>query len=110
MKLIFDQNLSRQLPRLLADLYPGSRHVLEINLDTDGDPRIWAYAQAHDYVIVTKDNDYKKLSGALGHPPKVIRISSGNGPTSDVAALLRDRYADLLSFHRDTERGLLELP
>lgn len=30
MKLLFDQNLSPRLPRRLADLYPGSDHVFEL--------------------------------------------------------------------------------
>ncbi len=32
MKLLFDQNLSPRLPRLLADLYPESVHVREVGL------------------------------------------------------------------------------
>jgi predicted nuclease of predicted toxin-antitoxin system len=32
MKLLFDQNLSPQLPRLLADLYPESVHIREVAL------------------------------------------------------------------------------
>ena len=32
MKLLFDQNLSPCLPRVLTDIYPESIHVREINL------------------------------------------------------------------------------
>ena len=32
MKLLFDQNLSPNLPRSLADLFPGSLHVRQIGL------------------------------------------------------------------------------
>ena len=32
MKLLFDQNLSPRLPRVLADIYPESVHVREINM------------------------------------------------------------------------------
>jgi predicted nuclease of predicted toxin-antitoxin system len=32
MKLLFDQNLSPQLPHLLADIYAGSVHVREVGL------------------------------------------------------------------------------
>lgn len=32
MKLLFDQNLSPRLPRLLADLYPNSVHIRELGM------------------------------------------------------------------------------
>lgn len=32
MKLLFDQNLSPRLPRLLADIYPDSVHVRDVGL------------------------------------------------------------------------------
>ena len=109
MRLLFDQNLSRQLRRLLTDLYPQSQQVREIGLDDAPDTVIWAYALDHGLVIVTKDADYRDLSIARGHPPKVIWIRLGNCPTSEVATLLRDRYDDLIAFNRDDGAALLEL-
>jgi predicted nuclease of predicted toxin-antitoxin system len=41
MKLLFDQNLSPRLARLLADLYPGSIHVREVGLRDAVDAAIW---------------------------------------------------------------------
>jgi predicted nuclease of predicted toxin-antitoxin system len=32
MKLLFDQNLSPRLPRLLDDIYPDSVHVRDVGL------------------------------------------------------------------------------
>ncbi len=32
MKLLFDENLSPKLPRLLADLFPGGTHVRDCGL------------------------------------------------------------------------------
>ena len=110
MKLLFDQNLSPELPRLLEDLFPESLHVGTVAMRETGDDMIWEYAKEHGYVIVTKDSDYTRLSTNLGHPPKVIRVTLGNGPTADVESLLREWYADLLSFHQDERQGLLELP
>jgi hypothetical protein len=41
LKFLFDQNLSRKLPKNLADLYPDSTHVIPVELDrsTDIDER-----------------------------------------------------------------------
>jgi predicted nuclease of predicted toxin-antitoxin system len=36
MKLLFDQNLSPRLPRILIDVYPESIHVREINCAKHG--------------------------------------------------------------------------
>lgn len=110
MKLLFDQNLSRQLPRLLADLYPESMHIREIGMRGAPDPGIWAYARAEDFIIITKDNDYRALNRNLGHPPNVVLITLGNCPTADVERLLRESYSAVAALYQDEGRGLLELP
>ena len=109
MRLLFDQNLSRHLRRLLADLYPESQQVREIELADAADTVIGEYALEHGLVIVTKDADYRDLSVARSHPPKVIWIRLGNSPTSTVAALLRSRHDELMAFYRDDRAALLEL-
>lgn len=73
MSLLFDQNLSRRPPALLAA-------------------------------------DFPALSAALGPPPKVVWLRLGNGPTRDVAALLRSRASDVSAFLADPAVGVLELP
>ncbi len=110
MRLLFDHNLSPALKVLLADIWPQSLHVWDLDMDTADDTVIWAYAEEQGLVIVTKDADYRDLSLSRGHPPKVIWLRLGNGPTSQVAALLRSRHSDLLAFHQDNAVSLLELP
>lgn len=46
MKLLFDQNLSPHLPRLLADIYAESTHVRDVGLRDADDLTIWNYAKA----------------------------------------------------------------
>ena len=110
MRLLFDHNLSPALKVLLGDIWPQSLHVWDLDMDTADDTVIWAYAEEQGLVIVTKDADYRDLSLSRGHPPKVIWLRLGNGPTSQVAALLRSRHSDLLAFHQDNAVSLLELP
>jgi predicted nuclease of predicted toxin-antitoxin system len=43
--LLFDQNLSYKLVRLLSDLYPGSTHVKLEALEKADDIQIWDFAQ-----------------------------------------------------------------
>lgn len=42
MKLLFDENLATRLAHDLADLYPGSAHILALGLSGVGDSVIWA--------------------------------------------------------------------
>ena len=110
MSLLFDQNLSRRLPALLAAEFPGSRRVLPAGLATADDRAIWAYAAAQGLAIVSKDADFVHLSATLGPPPKVIRLRVGNGPTRDVVVLLRARAGDVRVFLADPAVALPELP
>lgn len=110
MSLLFDQNLSRQLPKLLAAEFPGSEHVLLAGLATADDRDVWDYAAGKGLAIVSKDSDLRDLSAALAPPPKVIWVRVGNGPTRAVEALLRNRAADVRTFLADPDASLLELP
>jgi predicted nuclease of predicted toxin-antitoxin system len=78
MKLLFDQNLSPRLPRLLADIYPDSVHVREIGLRDANDSTIWEYAAVHGYTIVSKDSDFQQRSLLFGSPPKFVWLRVGN--------------------------------
>ena len=61
MKLLFDQNLSPRLPRLLADIYAESVHIREVGLRDATDAEIWEYAKSNGYAIVSKDSDFQHL-------------------------------------------------
>ncbi len=110
MSLLFDQNLSRRLPTLLADEFPGSEQVIQAGLASASDAAVWAYAAARGLAVVSKDADFRHLSATLGSPPKVIWLRMGNGPTVAVEALLRSRATDLRAFLSDPVASVLELP
>lgn len=110
MSLLFDQNLSRRLPALLAAEFPGSEQVIGAGLATADDRAVWAYAAARGLAVVSKDADFAQLSAVSGPPPKAIWLRIGNGPTRDVVALLRARAADVQAFLADPAADVLELP
>ncbi len=109
MRLLFDQNLSHRLVTMLAGEYPGSKHVRDAGLSAADDQAIWDYAARNDFVLVSKDSDFEQRALLYGHPPKVVWIRSGNGPTSAVAALLRTRLDDMLAFAADHFESILVL-
>jgi predicted nuclease of predicted toxin-antitoxin system len=84
--------------------------VLLAGLATADDRAVWAYAAARGLAIVSKDTDFARLSVAVGPPPKVIWLRVGNGPTRDVADLLRARASDIQAFLADPGSAVLELP
>src|SRR5262245_49601600 len=97
-KLLFDENLAPRLAFTLADLFPGSAHVRNAGLGGATDRAVWEYAAAGDFVLVTKDEDFHRLSVLRGFPPKVLWLRLGNCSTADVAYLLRTRFEQVVTF------------
>lgn len=108
-KLQFDENLAPRLVGDLADMFPGSSHVRELGLSGADDETVWQRAAVSGFIIVTKDDDFRQRSFLRGHPPKVLWLRLGNCRTSDVAALLRRQYAEIVRFADDSEVALLVL-
>jgi predicted nuclease of predicted toxin-antitoxin system len=110
VKLLFDENLSHDLPRLLSSHFPSSAHVRDLGLVGADDLVIWSAAAAQNFILVTKDDDFIELSILRGAPPKVVAIGLGNCRTSEVAGLLVSERARLEQFERDMATSLLEIP
>jgi predicted nuclease of predicted toxin-antitoxin system len=107
MKLLFDENLSRSLVADLADLFPGSAHVIALLGQSPTDGSIWEMAKRDGFTIISKDNDFRQRSFMQGAPPKVVWLAVGNSGTRQIAALLRERTLDLNQFEQDEMATLL---
>jgi predicted nuclease of predicted toxin-antitoxin system len=110
MKLLFDQNLSPRLSRLLADIYPASVHVREVGLRDADDILIWEYAKAHGFALVSKDSDFQQRSLLIGAPPKFIWLRVGNCTVATTEILLRRHSAAIHTFDLDQIKSHLILP
>jgi predicted nuclease of predicted toxin-antitoxin system len=109
MKLLFDQNLSNRLPQRRATEYPGSVHVADVGLSSGDDQDVWDYAKQNGFAIVSKDSDFQSRSLLYGHPPKVIWLRIGNGPTPAIVSLLQSKLTDVEAFDADSTLSLLVL-
>lgn len=109
MKLLFDENLSDQLMRRLADLFPDSVHVRDVGLKAADDPVVWDYAKNNGLMIESKDSDMHQRSFVFGHPPKIIWVRLGNCSTSDVEELLRKSFSAFEVFYEDDYASFLIL-
>lgn len=109
MKLLFDENLAGRLGRDLSDLYPGSADVLTLGMGGAADRDVWSRAARDGFILVTKDEDFHRLSVLLGPPPKVIWIRLGNASTAAVEQLLRSKVDDVRAFVEAEEASFLVL-
>jgi|688.fasta_scaffold1549199_2 predicted nuclease of predicted toxin-antitoxin system len=110
MSLLFDQNLSRRLPELLATEFPGSRQVQFAGLSEATDIEIWNFAAANHLTIVSKDADFVLLSSRLGPPPKVICLRIGNATTTTVKILLASQAKAIQAFLTEGTQAEMTLP
>jgi predicted nuclease of predicted toxin-antitoxin system len=109
VKLLFDQNLSPRLVKLLSDLYPDSNHVHLLGIDRLSDKEVWEYARREDFLIVTKDADFSDLCMLMGFPPKVVWICRGKCKTTDIETIIRHHYANVEALNEDQVMGVLTL-
>ena len=109
MRLLFDENLSHKLVRLLDDIFPQSLHVRDVGLKSADDPVVWQYAKENHLIIVSKDSDLHQRSFVLGHPPKLVWVRLGNCSTAEVEGLLRKRFSAIITFQDDAESSFLAL-
>ena len=109
MRLLFDEQLSEELVTAVHDLFPDSLHVRLLGEGGAADPIIWQLARERSCVLVTKDEDFHRLSVLRGAPPKVVWLRTGNCATADIVRLLRDRADELRKFEQQAEVTFLEL-
>jgi len=109
VKLLFDQNLSYRLCRLLSDLFPESAQVRALGLDQAHDDEIWRHAQKEGFVIVTLDSDFADIASLRGSPPKIVWLRCGNQTSAVVERILRNNVSIIQAFAEADEPVCLEL-
>ena len=109
MRLLFDENLSPQLCRLLEDIYPGSESVLSIGLGGRSDLDVWHYAIERGMFVVAKDSDFFERAMVSGGETKFVWLRLGNCTTEAVHEALRKGFGALMMFAQ-SENVVIELP
>jgi predicted nuclease of predicted toxin-antitoxin system len=109
MKLLLDANISWKLTNSLSEIFGDCAHVDKIGITVPAqDVDIWAYAKDHEYIIVTKDNDFVDLLEVKGYPPKIVLLKTGNNSSKAILELLiaaKESIQDL----SEKNYGLLEI-
>lgn len=110
MSLLFDENLSRNVARRLAGLFPGVVHVADLGMLSASDAALWAAERSRGLAIVSKDSHFQGMSFVRGHPPKVIWLRVGTWSSSRIERLIRDNATVILEFLEDAKASVLVLP
>ncbi len=109
MKLLFDQNISARIVRLLQENFPDCTQISLQGLYDSPDHEIWKFAKMQGYCIATFDSNFLDILTLRGWPPKVLLFKTGNRRTKDLAALLNDRKESIYHFLSNEEIGCLEI-
>jgi len=109
VKLLFDENLSPRLVELLREHYSDSEQVRRARMGGATDRQVWDFAIQGNFVIVSKDDDFRQRSFLEGAPPKVVWLQVGNAGTQAIAELLVRDKQRIRDFAEEEESALLIL-
>lgn len=109
MRLLFDQNISAKITRLLKEGFPDCSQVTLEGLYNAKDIEIWEWARNNKSCIVTFDSDFLNILTLKGFPPKILLLRIGNRRTKDIAEILTERKEVINNFLSDPTIGCLEI-
>lgn len=98
MRLLFDQNISYRVIRLVKEKYPDCKHVSEVGLLNNTDTEIWQFAHKNNFTIVTFDADFYDLAVIKGIPPKIIWLRIGNATSLKISHILHHNKELIIDF------------
>lgn len=78
MNFLVDAQLPQGLSRWIGEAGHTARHVSDVLLEDADDNDIWSYAIEHNYIIVTKDEDFAERLSRTATGPTVIWLRIGN--------------------------------
>jgi predicted nuclease of predicted toxin-antitoxin system len=78
VKFLIDNQLPTALARFLASRGVDCHHVLDVELGDATDAAIWDYATRHDYVVISKDEDFLYLATTASARARLIWVRIGN--------------------------------
>jgi len=109
MKLLFDQNISFRILRLLPDSFANCQHVRSVGLNDRNDLEIWKFAKQNGFTIVTFDSDFFDIATLRGFPPKVVWLRTGNLNTVETAECIILNFLKITSFINNPDQYCFEI-
>jgi predicted nuclease of predicted toxin-antitoxin system len=106
---LLDENLSERLVPAIAAQFPDALHVRTMGLGGASDSALCDVAVERGCILVTKDEDFVRLSVLRGPSPKIIWLNVGNVPTATIATLLVRHANAIEAFAANPELAILAL-
>jgi len=98
MKILFDQNISFRILKLLPPDYHAAEQVRTVGLEGATDREIWDYAKENGFAIATFDADFADIAYVRGFPPKIIWFRTGNMTTPEIVRLMKQNKTIISNF------------
>lgn len=109
MKFLCDVHISYKLCKLLVSLGFESIHVNDIlNKSETKDSDLCKYADKNDYVIISKDSDFRNSFFVQQTPKKLIKINLGNIPNHEILRIFADNIESIRKLN-NKQNFLLEI-
>jgi len=108
--LLLDENLSPTLVAKLEREFPGVAHLTQFNMLGMPDIEVWRFAGEQGYCIVSSDSDFNQLAFVNGQPPQVVWLRLADVTTGDILQCLLEHKPAILSFLRQDDAAVLEIP
>ena len=109
MNLLFDQNISPRILKILPQELSDSQQVRFVGLEDSSDFEIFQFARKNDFAIVTFDSDFVDLNAMYGTPPKIVYLNTGNLSTQNTSDLLIDNMLRINHYLESDSDDILEL-
>jgi predicted nuclease of predicted toxin-antitoxin system len=78
IKFLIDHQLPPALAELLRNTGHEAKHVRELGLKSDDDLTIWKHATEHNYIVISKDQDFFYLACRSGDEGRLVWVRLGN--------------------------------
>lgn len=91
MRFLVDAQLPPALARWLVEQGQHAEHVADVDLADANDRAVWAYAELHGAVIITKDEDFAFRRAREATGPQIVWIRVGNTSRRELLGWFRFR-------------------
>lgn len=109
MKVLCDVHIARKVVRFLESAGIEAIHVNDI-LDSwyTKDNAIARFANEHDYVVLSKDADFRNSHLLNSEPKKLLKVNLGNLSTFKLISILKE-HLGMLETKFEQEKCLIEI-
>jgi predicted nuclease of predicted toxin-antitoxin system len=78
IKFLVDHQLPPALAEFLRKSGPEAKHVRELGLKSEDDITIWKHAAEHNYIVISKDQDFFYLACRSSDDGRLVWVRLGN--------------------------------